>query len=1750
MSVYDTLINERLKKYREAHEEKVALLSDAAKMDKYVSGISQQVSPTKKMAPKTKADLLTDRVDMTIDKSSPMKGFGPEFRQKFAQELARPENAGYTARAIAGGIAKHMLLQTDENGESRLERAYKNYRVEESSADLPFLPFDKPDPKRKPPAALPGMPTYSEWKAVKREQEDVRLREEGGFSLPEYAREVRDATTIGAYAGAALGVGASIPSGGTAAPITVPVATAIGGLVAGLGETIAYPWRKYVEGTEWHRAREDRGALSDHAKTLAAKFLPDVVAQGAAEIKLIKSVTKLQGLKELAKLKPDAKTIGLTKEAEEEVAKSADKVNKKAAKEAAKEADIPLNKKKQMGVAFVAKQVKANGLEVEREVVEDAGKKWAQLSKAGKNAARNDPDGLVEGILKQYEVEDALKYTTGEKTADDLVKKVKPAKAATTAEKEATTAREIKELVDEVGPIQQLTERTVPRNLIEEQAELVRQGVKNPQEGKELILYQEQTGKPGAQVLAEQATEQELRKSTAGKNLLRVVAQDTQGEVIDRAGRSAGIDFIVTPEGEVADIGTAVTKSTRQELTETTEGSIGVVDKTSFFGKRLEKDPVTAGVADSFDEMGRPIDKLGRRLETESQKAKRLETVFKAVDDNVGGVFKEDVRSPFTDEILVSKGTVATEDDLLKIVNEEITPDHISGMMQKRGLSVVEGGKKATPDLDKTLTETEALIAQQKKAIEELDYSYATVTKKQLDEILEKGSVDEAGLTLRPDADKARSTKKGSTLVKVKKGDPKNVQIEFEDGILLTPEQYKTTRELKLQYDEIGDYYDELLVKHYPDLDLNSHEPDMIAKVMRKASTLQDELVGYEKEKLDYMLEKYDGLERAASTFKKTTPDISVDEMKHGMVDIMDAERSGKLSAVETIQKVEELKLRTLNSETMDGVDKYPSIEAMDNYLARLKKQAGVIGFFAAFGIGATLLDAISPDEAEAMPFGSIAKAAGKLGKEALESYTKETGKALLEKGLASGRVVSDTVFHLTEKNFMTGLKDTIHGGPKDFLKNMDKILRSSSYSLRRGYMSPQMQFYEILKQTPGKLVNPAVFKAIFYNAEVVNIQNGLKVASNIFKAGDVVSAKKELAELFKPLKPLAEKQYLHDYHRELAGELQKRLGAMKNPTKEEVAEITKQIERHTKKADGLVSAVKMYHKEFQRFGEEAAKRHSSSRVFFAADDSAKFEKYPFMKNIPLTEKELLTVGRLKKQLATYRVRLEKQKIATKSGAYMHYILHPDIKADTLAKLTGDSSAAPYLRNYTRSFNSRPMMPDAVESMGKYVVGTEKRLQEQAFWKSGWDKVEYKARHIAPLRKAFDDLRTGTIPYEDNFINNTARMYTNIEVFKRLFLLPSAGLKHLVKVTGDMSTLGPAVVFQSMGDAAKGVSHRIIQDTPKLQWARNMLDSPNQYTKMKKQILDSVAPARETRYRMMQMGFGDYDSMFSKLNVLADKVNHIGGAWINLAEFFDRSLTFEAGMRMAAKKGLTPEQAIYGIYDTLLKNNFLGREFTPAVLRHPVFKAFFMFQTTPAKILGKKLSVAMVAQKPIRDLGKHIFNSTKTAEGRVRLRRDLLNLWGDMQRVEQESKVNLILDTIRQEQDFYGTNVVSQFAKDLLVMGAGTSAAGAVGLNMHVHFFHLPFLQTSDYSSDYGKLSLSPAIKAIKDGQIEYQRKIAKDEDSMLFHEIFQKWSQKSGPFPTIFHKIHRISENDIPEIYQDSALQYLFAIPSVKEDH
>jgi hypothetical protein len=56
-------------------------------------------------------------------------------------------------------------------------------------------------------------------------------------------------------------------------------------------------------------------------------------------------------------------------------------------------------------------------------------------------------------------------------------------------------------------------------------------------------------------------------------------------------------------------------------------------------------------------------------------------------------------------------------------------------------------------------------------------------------------------------------------------------------------------------------------------------------------------------------------------------------------------------------------------------------------------------------------------------------------------------------------------------------------------------------------------------------------------------------------------------------------------------------------------------------------------------------------------------------------------------------------------------------------------------------------------------------------------------------------------------------------------------------------------------------------------------------------------------------------------------------------------------------------------------------------------------------------------------------------------------------------------------------------------------------------------------------------------------------DDEFLVSKITQRWlgAGWAGTLPDPARKLLRISNNDIPEIYQDSKYKYLFAIPSIK---
>jgi hypothetical protein len=276
-----------------------------------------------------------------------------------------------------------------------------------------------------------------------------------------------------------------------------------------------------------------------------------------------------------------------------------------------------------------------------------------------------------------------------------------------------------------------------------------------------------------------------------------------------------------------------------------------------------------------------------------------------------------------------------------------------------------------------------------------------------------------------------------------------------------------------------------------------------------------------------------------------------------------------------------------------------------------------------------------------------------------------------------------------------------------------------------------------------------------------------------------------------------------------------------------------------------------------------------------------------------------------------------------------------------------------------------------------------------------------------------------------------------------------------------------------------------------------------------------------------------------------EKVNNIGTVGINVIEIGDRGISLEAGLRMAAKKGMTAEQAMYGVLDTILKNNFLGREFTPHWLNNPKTRAAMLFQATPYKILERRLVNAIRAEKPVEKMGKAVWKATKSPEGRQELMQQLKDLKRYVFEGESELKNNLYIDTLRSEVDFFGTTATRQFMRDLITLGAAGYGLSQVGLNMWHHFFHLPFIKASNTGPEMS-LALSPALDTITQASYIWDRSVEENESFSTL--MIRRWLGPTGPFPDMIWKVNRLSNNDIPEVYRDSKFRYLFSIPATKE--
>jgi hypothetical protein len=827
---------------------------------------------------------------------------------------------------------------------------------------------------------------------------------------------------------------------------------------------------------------------------------------------------------------------------------------------------------------------------------------------------------------------------------------------------------------------------------------------------------------------------------------------------------------------------------------------------------------------------------------------------------------------------------------------------------------------------------------------------------------------------------------------------------------------------------------------------------------------------------------------------------------------------------------------------------------------SQLKKMISLASFFATLGVMPGMFGLLGgPSEAHAgaevgavRAFFRTARAVGRTATKEAGALRETLAAGAKELGLIPPEVDSTTV-KILAGNYQRGLPDVPGiGGSTEFLKRINTITKNFKEGIRHAFMSPGMLFDEVIRAEEGFMSSPAVFRVSYQNAEYFNIGKADEVLANIMRINKIKGEPAEIGKMFEPLVPKHLRHIEAEFHKSRMAEILEEIETIKKPKLDKAGRIDlaiaeEQYNTHKRTLTEFSGAREEFHREWLTIAESAAKDSPSFRVFMSVYDGPDFVRAPFMKNVRLAPNEATAAGQWREWLLEYRTRLENEGVQVIKGSYAPTIMHPSSRAQFMERQKGHPSAAAYMRFYARSPDSRPLMGDFPTSMMRYIRDTERRIQNKAYWNSNWGEVERKTQHIPVMARAFKALREGVVPIEQTPGNVAANWYVQFEAWKRLHLNPSAGGKHLMKMTGSMATAGIGQTLKAIPEGAKFTLDRILDLRPSKMKQLTDLGYRSMRAKRKavRDFQRSMIPPRNHRQRLIDMGvFADHE-MLSTWRSMWHRVQNVGSMWINFAELFDRGVTSMAGLEMAAKRGMTAEQAYYGSLELMLKNNFFSRELNPKWMNNPKWRALLMFQGTPFKIFERRLVTAVRSGR----VGKKLWNMTKGAvkdkDSARQLLSDIRGLRSAMKTTEQEVKVNLIADALKSEVDFFGTPVTNQLAKDILITGALLGGGGTIGMNLKHHVFHLPFFSGMTHDP---VVSFSPGILAALRGHRAWQQQEANDSE-FLFTKIMKKWLGPVGPLPDVVWKGMRITKNDIPEMYRDSKFRYLFAIPYQGED-
>jgi len=823
---------------------------------------------------------------------------------------------------------------------------------------------------------------------------------------------------------------------------------------------------------------------------------------------------------------------------------------------------------------------------------------------------------------------------------------------------------------------------------------------------------------------------------------------------------------------------------------------------------------------------------------------------------------------------------------------------------------------------------------------------------------------------------------------------------------------------------------------------------------------------------------------------------------------------------------------------------------------------------FKSIVLGATLVplaSLLSPDEAEAGTLSSVGKLlVPKMFKAAVEGSGKAKDKLIkefVENDAILREIDPANPFTLPkEMRVMSTAKAVTDAGVK--LNDAVKATKSIFGGMAK-FMSPFTQEQIYYKSGMGPVPELAMMQGVITG----NVMNGQTVLKNILNEVPGSLDGKVTRAISAEMEGLAEKYSgsvtalsAVDKH---IGQLEKRIESIKKLERKlgkgkrriiSIDTLEGQLENLKESRKKLMPEFEKFNTEYESKIKILAGRYSSTRISLAAEDTEDFINYPWLKEV-ITSEEKLAVKRLKVFNEEYGRRLLEvgQEIKT-DRPFMHHAFHPKwIKenAEKVLESTGINApdSVPFAKFHRRTKYSKQMIPDVGYNMSKYIPDIEHRIQVTKFWDKGNKTTSWHAhknsaviRSNPELKNFWDGIEEGMKPFEDTATNRLANRYSAFEVMRFLFMNPSSAFKHLFKLTGTYATFGAkeslshvkesfeVTVRNWRNDPAAGMLIRKLGINPGTE--KHFIDDTVKSFTLQSRHLGYLA---DMDVREMVSNRGAFESWFDKS---LEYINKKGSIPMQMIESFDRTHTVLAATEMAARKGMTGVQASNAIYSAILKNNFLGGNLSPRWLRNPKVRALMLFQATPFKILERRLLHGRAFGKSV----KGAWGVIKEQDVNKTLK-DLYDLRSYIWKAEGSMKGNLIRDALNQEADVFGTSLSQQFMREILYTGAVIGGGSMVGVNFKPHSVHLPFVTMEDTA----ELHLSPIFQSTAR---TIQEPFGKDHDMFPVNTFLQDYLKSTGPMPTVVKKALRISERDIPKIYKDSPLMYIFGVPAKGMGH